>query len=158
MQKIETLSIKRNEITTEQNQDLPPLEKEGSKLRSSLIAIAKASHHKTFMETCLARNQPPKNMRAWVEPHIYRTNPQLEQEWRDTLHGVSLHLVSILIRHFGLIIKHETTEMRSLEDQVAQEIKQSPSLKTTWEQICTEVTETAKKLSDDLKQSREKKL
>ena len=48
--------------------------------------------------------------------------------------------------------------MRLLEEKVAQEIKQSPSLKTTWEQICTEATETAKKPSDDLKQSREKKL
>ena len=48
--------------------------------------------------------------------------------------------------------------MRLLEEKVAQEIKQSPSLTTTWEEICTEATETAKKLSDDLKQSREKKL
>ena len=48
--------------------------------------------------------------------------------------------------------------MRLLEEKVAQEVKQSPSLKTTWEEICTEATETAKKLSDDLEQSREKKL
>ena len=34
----------------------------GKRLKAELTIIAKASHHKAFMETCLVRNSPPRNM------------------------------------------------------------------------------------------------
>ena len=34
----------------------------GKRLKAELTIIAKASHHKAFMETCLMRNSPPRNM------------------------------------------------------------------------------------------------
>ena len=43
------------------------------KLTSSLIILAKASHHRMFMEMCLSAKTPPRSMRLWVEPHIYHT-------------------------------------------------------------------------------------
>lgn len=47
--------------TTQQSGDGTPsfVETMGKRLKATLIIIAKASHHKAFMETCLLRNTPP---------------------------------------------------------------------------------------------------
>lgn len=45
----------------------------------------KASHHQTFMETCLNAKNPPRNVRLWVEPHIYHSSKEVEEEWREML-------------------------------------------------------------------------
>ena len=54
------------------------IETKGKRLKAALTIIAKASHHKTFMETCLMRNSPPKNLSLWVQPHIYHSDPEVE--------------------------------------------------------------------------------
>ncbi|MCG8624013.1 MAG: hypothetical protein MJE68_18735, partial [Proteobacteria bacterium] len=54
----------------------------GKRLKAALTIIAKASHHKKFMETCLMRNSPPEKM-SWVQPHIYHSDPEVEKQWRD---------------------------------------------------------------------------
>ena len=46
------------------------LEQKGKRQKSALIILAKASHHKALMETCLSRNTPPRNMALWIQPHI----------------------------------------------------------------------------------------
>ena len=75
------------------------IEAKGKRLKSALIIIAKASHHKAFMEACLTRNTAPRNMALWVQPHIYHSNPQIERQWRDTLHRASLDLTRTLTQH-----------------------------------------------------------
>lgn len=81
------------------------LESNGKWFKSSLIVIAKASHHKTSMETCLARRQPPKNMAFWVQPCIHYSNVQMGKQWRDTLKEAKLNLTSILFKHYSAIIE-----------------------------------------------------
>ena len=100
-----TLEYLQEGLTIEPIPQQQGLREDGRKLKATLIALAKASHHKTFMERCLTRNQPPKNMKPWMEPHIiYRSNTTIERKWRDILHNASLNLVSLLINHVGSII------------------------------------------------------
>ena len=77
------------------------------KVKSSLIILAKASHHRTFMETYLKEKNPPRNMRLWVEPHIYHSTKEVEKEWRDTLTTSSLKLLATLIKHYTKTIEEE---------------------------------------------------
>ena len=80
MRELENLQEEQTMRTTPQQQSL---QEDGKNLKATLIALAKASHHKTFMETCLTRNQPPKNVKPWIEPHIYRSNTTIERKWRE---------------------------------------------------------------------------
>ena len=121
------------------------------RLKAALIIIAKASYHKTFVETCLTRNQPPKGMKLWSEPHIYHSNNQIEKEWRQILEAASLSLLSALIRHYTSVIREEKQTIRELEEQADKIIRESPDQETKqseWIASCTEATAEAKTLSD----------
>ena len=54
------------------------IDAKGKRLKAALTIIAKASHHKAFMETSLMQNSPPRNMSLWVQPRIYHSNPDVE--------------------------------------------------------------------------------
>ena len=140
------------------------LEQKGKRLKSALIILAKASHHKAFMETCLSRNTPPRNMALWVQPHIYHSNQEVEKEWRDVLYRASLDLTNTLVRHYGQIITSE----RKILDEIKQEImdylksiqqtETRDSLKQSWKDITKKAEDEARQLSLSLKESRENKL
>ena len=104
----EASSTKQDEAKTREMDEL--FEDEAKRFKSCLIKIAKASHHRTFMETCLNAKSPPRNMRLWVEPHIYHSSKEVEKEWRETLTTASLKLLSTLIKHYTRVI---TTEKNS---------------------------------------------
>ena len=76
------------------------LEEKAKKLKASLTILAKASHHKSFMETCLNAKTPPRSMCLWVEPHIYHSTKEIENEWIDILTTASLKLLVTLIKHY----------------------------------------------------------
>ena len=79
-------TIQTNKTPSEQLRTEPSfIEARCKRLKAALIIIAKASHHKAFMETCLMRNTPPKNMSLWVKPHIYHTDQYIEEKWKDIL-------------------------------------------------------------------------
>ena len=88
---LEEETISTNQTTINQT-DESFFEDKYKKLKSSLIVLVKASHHRTFMETCLNAKSPPRNMRLWVEPHIYHSK-EVEKEWRETLTTASLKLL-----------------------------------------------------------------
>lgn len=92
------------------------------KLKSSLIVLAKASHHRTFMETCLDAKSPPRNMRLWVEPHPTK---EVAKEWRDTLTTASLKLLASLIRHYTKIIEEEKRTFEKTLNKVTTKIKRT---------------------------------
>ena len=52
-----------------------PMKMKSNDLRHNLTILAKASHHKTFMETCLSKGEAPRTMVPVAKPHIYHTNP-----------------------------------------------------------------------------------
>ena len=83
------------------------IEVRDKRLRAALTIIAKASHHKAFMESCLMRNSSARNMSLWVQPHIYHSNPDVEKQWKDILHQGSLNLTTILVQHYARVIKVE---------------------------------------------------
>ena len=67
---IQNLTPTTRQGTSSETKQQPETLQEGTKLKGILSVvhfhtIVKASHHKTFMETCLTRNQPPRNMKAW---------------------------------------------------------------------------------------------
>ena len=134
------------------------------KLKSSLIVLAKASHHRTFMETCLNAKTPPKNMRLWVEPHIYHSSKEVEREWRETLTTAFLKLLASLIKHYTKIIDEEKQTLEGTLKDVTTKIKHTKNKEerdtqaTKWKELRQTAQDEAKKIGDDLKETRHKKL
>lgn len=98
-------------------------EEKAKKLKSSLIILAKASHHRTFMETCLNAKTPPRNMCLWVEPHIYHSSREVKKEWRDTLATASLKLLTTLIKHHTKVIEEEKQTLETTIFEVTTKLK-----------------------------------
>ena len=96
------------------------IEVRGKRLRAALTVIAKASHHKAFMETCLMRNSPPRNMSLWVQPHIYHSNPDVERQWKDTLHQASLNLTTTLVQHYASVIKAKQETLEKIKQEMTE--------------------------------------
>ena len=96
------------------------IEVRGKRLRVALTIIAKASHHKAFMETCLMQNSPPRNMSLWVQPHIYHSNPDVEKQWKDTLHQASLNLTTTLVQHYTRVIKAEQETLEKIKQEMTE--------------------------------------
>ena len=102
----------------------------GKRLKAALTIIAKASHHKAFMETCLMRN-----MSLWVQPHIHHSNPDVEKQWKDTLHQASLNLTTTFIQHYMKIIKRPNNDWIS-HTTVKKKLKRGlETLATAWKKI-----------------------
>lgn len=130
--------------------------------KASLIILAKANHHNTFMETCLKNKNPPKSMRLWCKPHIYHSNSDIEREWKDTLQTASLKLVGILVKHHARIIRKEKETMQQVMSSVNKTIQAITEPETkqlllnTWSTMKKQATEEAKTLSESLRASRGK--
>ena len=140
------------------------LEDKQKNLKASLIILAKASHHKTFMETCLHAKTPPRTMCLWVEPHIYHSTKDIEREWRDTLVTASLKLLGTLIKHYSKIINEEKQKLESTLNEVTtylKSIKDKPSRDTetkNWKELKNIAESEAKTVSENLREQRNKKL
>ena len=145
-----------NSQIKEVNDRAPFLESRGKRLKAALIILAKSSHHKTFMETCMARHQPPKNMSLWVQPHIYHSNAQVEKHWRDTLHEAGLNLTSILIKHYASVIKAEQETIETIRKEVIDYIKQANPREEaiqTWKTLSKQAETEARQLSNTVKET-----
>ena len=141
------------------------LEEKQKSLKASLIILAKASHHKTFMETCLHAKTPPRTMCLWVEPHIYHSTKETEREWRDTLVTASLKLLGTLIKHYSKIINEEKQKLESTlrlnEVTIYLNIKDKSSRDTetqNWKELKNSAESEAKTISENLKEQRNKKI
>ena len=140
------------------------IEVRGKRLRAALTIIAKASHHKAFMETCLMRNSPPRNMSLWVQPHIYHSNPDVEKQWKDTLHQASLNLTTTLVQHYASVIKAEQETLEKIKQEMTEYLTKlngttrEEEIKKMEGTVKKKAEEEARKLSDNLKESRESKL
>ena len=156
-ERMEALAIQPME-TTSQNSDPFPYEGEVKQLKGLLTIIAKASHHKTFMEMCLSKGEAPRTMVPQIKPHIYHTNQKTERLWRQTLTQASLNLVSILINHHTTTIRETTATLRKLEQEMKEKLEEHPSHIESWKAKTQEALETVNKLSEDLKKTRESKL
>ena len=165
--------ILNKSIRTEPQEDSPVdegptqtttfIDTRGKRLKAALTIIAKASHHKTFMETCLMRNSPPKNMSLRVQSHIYHSDPEVEKQWRDTLQQASLNLTKTLIEHYKKVIKNEQDTLEKIKHEITEYLKQLPGTSredeiTKWKQQSKNAEEEARKLSESLKESRDSKL
>ena len=143
---------------------LDKITEKGKRWKAYLIILAKANHHKNFMETCLKNKNPPKSMSLWCKPHIYHSNSDVEREWKDTLQTASLKLVSILVRHHTRIIRKEKQTMQEAMlkvNTIIQAVTESETkqlLLHTWSTMKKQATEEAKTLSESLRASRESKL
>ena len=147
--------------TIQENEGFSFIEAKGKRLKSALIILAKASHHKTFMETCLMRNAPPRNMAVWVQPHIYHSNPQIEKQWRETLNEASLSLTNLLIKHYSKIIQTEQETIEEIKTEITDHLKHTTSRDlaiTKWKHLSKQAEDEARKLAENLKETRENKL
>ena len=139
------------------------LDEKSKKLKASLIILAKASHHRTFMETCLHAKTPPRNICLWVEPHIYHATKETEKEWRDTLVTASLKLLATLIKHYSKIIEEKHKLDSTLEETKTylREIRDKSTRDTetqTWKNLKQRAESEAKTISEDLREQRNKKI
>ena len=139
-------------------------DEKGKQLKASLIKLAKASHHKTFMEICLREKKPPRNMRLWVEPHIYHSTKGVEREWRDTLITASLKLLATLIKHYNNCIIKEKETITMIITETSNKLKQTTDTPTReahitkWKKLREYAEIEAKTVSENLKEQREKKM
>lgn len=154
----------QDDLEDEDEELMATILEKGKRLKASFIIMAKANHHKNFMETCLQNDKPPQSMTLWCKPHVYHTNSEVERQWRDTLHSASLKLVSILIKHHSKTVQTERKIMEEIQEEMKQTIKniKKPTIqlkaKQTWNQIVTAAKEETKTIQDDLKKTRENKL
>lgn len=93
------------------------IESRAARQKSMLIITAKASHRKTFMETCLSRNSPPKQINLWIQPHVYHLNHVVEKQWRDVLHRASLDLTRTSIQHYNQVIQQERKSLEEIKQE-----------------------------------------
>lgn len=161
--------LEEEEATTTNHNAIPAtgqsyFDEKFKKVKSSLIILAKASHHRTFMETCLKGKNPPRNMRLWVEPHIYHSTREVEREWRDTLTTASLKLLATLIKHYTKVIEEEKQALEETLKEVTTKIKgttnkeERDTYAKLWRELRQNAQDEAKKVSEDLKGTRHKKL
>lgn len=151
---METLQIDSN---TAAHTETPEMDEDARQLKAYLTIIGKASHHKSFMEACLLRNSPPKNMQAWVKPQIYHSNKTIEAKWRKILHHASMNLVACLIPHFASIISETTKELRALETRVKLKYTDQHS-RQEWNSRAKDILESANERAQELRDGRETKL
>ena len=156
-ERMEALAIQPMETDTQERQSFPH-EAELKQLKGLLTIIAKASHHKTFMEICLNKGEAPRAMVPQIKPHIYHTNQTTERLWRQTLQQASLNLVSTLINHHASIIRETTKSLRELEQEMRSKLEGQPERIETWKIKSQEALQAVNKLSEELKASRESKL
>ena len=150
---------------TQPNQtNLTLLDEKAKQLKASLIILAKASHHRTFMETCLHAKTPPRNMCLWVEPHIYHTSKETEKEWKDTLITASLKLLGTLVKHYSKIIEEEKDKLKTTIDTVTTYLKNITDKQTrdtetqNWKELKQAAEGEAKTIGENLREQRNKKL
>ena len=98
---------------------------------------------------------------AWVQPHIYHSNTQVEKQWRDTLNEAELNLTSMLIRHYSSVIKAKKATLESIKKEITDYLKQQTPREEaikSWNQISKQAEDEARKLSESLKESRTNRL
>ena len=66
------------------------------------------------------RNSPPRNVSLWVQPHIYHSNPDVEKQWKDTLHQASLNLTTTLVQHYAKVIKEEQETLEKIKQEMTE--------------------------------------
>ena len=102
-------------------------------------------------------------MSLWVQPHIYHSDPEVERQWRDTLHQASLNLTTTLIEHYKKVIKNEQDELEKIKIEIANYLKHLTGTTrdeeiARWKQQSKTAEEEARKLSESLRESRDSKL
>ena len=65
------------------------------------------------------RNSPPRNVSLWVQPHIYHSNPDVEKQWKDTLHQASLNLTG-MVQHYAKVIKQEQETLEKIKQEMTE--------------------------------------
>ena len=67
---------------------------------------------------------PAKNMLLWVQPSIYPSDPEVEEQWREMLHQASLNLTRTLIKHYKKVIKNELDTLEKIKNEITDYLKQ----------------------------------
>ena len=106
------------------------------------------------------RNLPPRNMSLWVQPHIYHSNPDVEKQWKDTLHQTSLNLTTTLVQHYAKMINEEQETLEKIKQEMTEYLTKlngttrEEEIKKMKGTVKTKAKEEARKLRDNLKESR----
>ena len=102
-------------------------------------------------------------MSLWVQPHIYHSDPEVEKQWRDTLHQASLDLTTTLVEHYKRVIKKEQDTLEKIKVEITNYLKHLTGTPreeeiSKWKQQSKIAEEEARKLSESLRESRDSKL
>ena len=62
-------------------------------------------------------------MSLWIQPHIYHSNPEVEKQWKDTLHQALLNLTTTLIDHYKAVIKVEQETLEKITKEITEYLK-----------------------------------
>ena len=106
--------------------------------------MAKPSHHKAFLETCLPRNSPPRNMLVWIKPQDNHYSTRIEQQWNDILKKASRDLTTALIQHYNEVIQCEKDTGRKQSLIPLHRSTQKGPGNRTWRELTKKAEDEAK--------------
>ena len=73
-----------------------------------------ASHHWTFLDSCIANNVYPLGMKVFVPCAVYKANDDLRKQWKVILNNTALELVDVCRKHYDKLINSSTDKINQL--------------------------------------------
>eukprot|EP00731_Ephydatia_muelleri_P027557 Em0019g430a len=73
-----------------------------------------ASHHWTFLDSCIANKVYPLGMKAFVPCAVYKANDDLRKQWKVILNNTALELVEVCRKHYEKLINSSTDKINQL--------------------------------------------
>ena len=70
-------------------------------------------------------NRIPQGLQIHVEPHIYKPDPLVLSAWDQAIHGFSVTLCEILIKHYSKVVTYEQELQKVMQTDMQRQIERS---------------------------------
>ncbi|KAL5509633.1 hypothetical protein EMCRGX_G005033 [Ephydatia muelleri] len=115
-----------------------------------------ASHHWTFLDSCIANKVYPLGMKAFVPCAVYKANDDLRKQWKVILNNTALELVEVCRKHYEKLINSSTDKINQL--YVKGEQLRSEEDRVKFQRKRATIEEEVKRRENEMSKSRRKKL
>eukprot|EP00731_Ephydatia_muelleri_P014531 Em0008g251a len=115
-----------------------------------------ASHHWTFLDSCIANKVYPLGMKAFVPCAVYKANDDLRKQWKVILNNTALELVEVCRKHYEKLINSSTDKINQL--YVKGEQLRSEEDRGKFQRKRATIEEEVKRSKNEMSKSRRKKL
>ena len=94
-------------------------------MKTSLLLMTKADHHRAALKESLRTNKFPKGLTVHIQPHILGPDPVVLAEWSTAHTDFTRTLIQTLIRHYEKLVKIEREKQDSQRKQMLERIEQT---------------------------------